>query len=328
MADVAALLGDAVSPEHVLTGDAISDDYTHDEALTATPVAPASRSCARRPPPRSPPSLRVADEHGVPVTARGSGTGLSGACDPARRRHRRVVRAHEPRSSRSTPRTTSRSCSPASRSTSSTRRPPPHGLVYPVFPGEYSASLGGNVATNAGGMRAVKYGVTRHQVLGLEAVLADRRGDPHRRQVREGDDRLRPHAARSSAPRARSRSSPRRRCKLYPRPRAPGDGARAVRRRSTRSPRAVPRIVASGVGPLILEYIDTADDGGDRPRTSASTSASPTRSRSRALAYLVVVLESTHADRLDEDVAGARPSSSPSSARSTCTCCRRAPARS
>ena len=48
----------------------------------------------------------------------------------------------------------------------------PHGLVYPVFPGEYSASLGGNVATNAGGMRAVKYGVTRHQVLGLEAVLA------------------------------------------------------------------------------------------------------------------------------------------------------------
>ena len=47
-----------------------------------------------------------------------------------------------------------------------------HGLVYPVFPGEYSASLGGNVATNAGGMRAVKYGVTRHQVLGLEAVLA------------------------------------------------------------------------------------------------------------------------------------------------------------
>ena len=47
-----------------------------------------------------------------------------------------------------------------------------HDLIYPVFPGEYSASLGGNIATNAGGMRAVKYGVTRHQVLGLEAVLA------------------------------------------------------------------------------------------------------------------------------------------------------------
>src|SRR4029450_240765 len=46
------------------------------------------------------------------------------------------------------------------------------GLLYPVFPGENSATLGGNVATNAGGMRAVKYGVTRHHVLGLEAVLA------------------------------------------------------------------------------------------------------------------------------------------------------------
>src|SRR5690606_35802590 len=46
-----------------------------------------------------------------------------------------------------------------------------HGLVYEVFPGENSASLGGNVATNAGGMRAVKYGVTRHNVLGIEAVL-------------------------------------------------------------------------------------------------------------------------------------------------------------
>ena len=43
--------------------------------------------------------------------------------------------------------------------------------MYPVYPGEYSASLGGNVATNAGGMRAVKYGVTRHHVIGLEAVL-------------------------------------------------------------------------------------------------------------------------------------------------------------
>ena len=40
-----------------------------------------------------------------------------------------------------------------------------------MFPGEQSASLGGNVATNAGGMRAVSYGVTRHHVLGLEAVL-------------------------------------------------------------------------------------------------------------------------------------------------------------
>lgn len=45
------------------------------------------------------------------------------------------------------------------------------GLYYPVYPGEKSAFIGGNVATNAGGMRAVKYGVTRSFVQGLEAVL-------------------------------------------------------------------------------------------------------------------------------------------------------------
>ncbi len=47
------------------------------------------------------------------------------------------------------------------------------GLHYPVYPGELSGSIGGNVNTNAGGMRAVRHGVTRHHVLGLELVLAD-----------------------------------------------------------------------------------------------------------------------------------------------------------
>src|SRR5258707_13554696 len=45
------------------------------------------------------------------------------------------------------------------------------GLTYPVYPGELSGSLGGNVATNAGGMRAIRYGVTPHHLLGLTAVL-------------------------------------------------------------------------------------------------------------------------------------------------------------
>lgn len=47
------------------------------------------------------------------------------------------------------------------------------GLFYPPDPGEKRASIGGNIATNAGGMRAVKYGVTRDYVMGLELVLAD-----------------------------------------------------------------------------------------------------------------------------------------------------------
>lgn len=47
------------------------------------------------------------------------------------------------------------------------------GLFYPPDPGEKKASIGGNISTNAGGMRAVKYGVTRDYVLGLELVLAN-----------------------------------------------------------------------------------------------------------------------------------------------------------
>lgn len=48
-------------------------------------------------------------------------------------------------------------------------------LFYAPDPGEKTATIGGNVSTNAGGMRAVKYGVTRDFVLGLEAVLPDGR---------------------------------------------------------------------------------------------------------------------------------------------------------
>ncbi len=45
------------------------------------------------------------------------------------------------------------------------------GLFYPPDPGEKTATIGGNINTNAGGMRAVKYGVTRDYVRGLEVVL-------------------------------------------------------------------------------------------------------------------------------------------------------------
>jgi glycolate oxidase len=46
-----------------------------------------------------------------------------------------------------------------------------NGFFYPPDPGEKSATIGGNISTNAGGMRAVKYGVTRDYVRGLTVVL-------------------------------------------------------------------------------------------------------------------------------------------------------------
>ena len=168
-----------------------------------------------------------------------------------------------------------------------------------MFPGESSASLGGNVATNAGGMRAVKYGVTRHQVLGLEAVLGTgeviRTGGKFVKATTgydltqlivgsEGTLALVTEAIAAALSPTRVR----------------GDRARAVRipRRGdrARSPRSSRAASA-------------------RCSSSTSTSSRWTRSRNnygvelgvdaavkaQTLAYLVVVLEDRRDDRLDED---------------------------
>ncbi|HEY8072659.1 MAG TPA: FAD-binding oxidoreductase, partial [Labilithrix sp.] len=49
----------------------------------------------------------------------------------------------------------------------------PHGLTWPVdFASKGSSTVGGNIATNAGGVRVIRWGLTRQWVLGLEVVLA------------------------------------------------------------------------------------------------------------------------------------------------------------
>ena len=129
-----------------------------------------------------------------------------------------------------------------------------HGLVYPVFPGESSASLGGNVATNAGGMRAIKYGVTRHHVLGLEAVLAN--GDVIRTggkfvKTSTGYDLTQLLIGSEGTLALVTEAT----LKLHPRlPHAATVLAPFTTLDEVTA--AVPRIVASGIGPLILEYVD------------------------------------------------------------------------
>jgi glycolate oxidase len=65
---------------------------------------------------------------------------------------------------------------------------------------------------------------------------------------------------------------------------------------------AVPRIVASGVGPLILEYIDLLTMSAITGHVGLDLGI-PAEVQEQALAYLVVVVENTHADRLEDDVA-------------------------
>ena len=298
MADVVEVLKGVVDPEHVLSGDQVNDDYTHDEALTAAPVRPAAVvrvGCTDD----VAAVLRVADEHEIPVTARGSGTGLSGAATPVDggivvsfERMSAILEIDEANHTATVqPGVTLDQLDAELRT---------HGLVYPVFPGEYSASLGGNVSTNAGGMRAVKYGVTRHQVLGLEAVLPGgeviRTGGKYVKATTGYD--LTQLITGSEGTLALVTEAT---LKLYPRP----EHAATILAPFPTLPdvtAAVPRIVASGLGPVILEYIDVLT-------MAATTSAYglelgvPQEIRDTALAYLVVVMENTHADRLDQDVA-------------------------
>ncbi|MBK9178020.1 MAG: FAD-binding oxidoreductase [Acidimicrobiales bacterium] len=297
MAGTAQLLIDIVGDANVLTDGEIADDYTHDEALTAEHRAPAA---VVKPASTAEVAavLRVANELGVPVTARGSGTGLSGACVAA---PGGLLLSLERMSSILEVDTENHVAvvQPGVTLDELDDAIAPHGLVYPVYPGENSASLGGNVATNAGGMRAVKHGVTRHHVLGLEAVLAT--GEVIRAGGRfvkatSGYDLTQLLIGSEGTLAVVTEIT----LKLHPRL-AHQATVLAPFRTLGEVTAAVPRIVDSAVQPLILEYVDqlamaatTADVGLDL--------GIPEEVRDAALAYLFVVVEGSRADRLDEDV--------------------------
>ena len=298
MVDMAEVLAGTVADEHLLLTLGEPPESISDEALTADPVLPGA---VVRPGATAEVAavLRVADAHGIPVTARGSGTGLSGACTPVEggivvsfERMKQVLEIDTENHMAVV--------QPGVTLAELDEQLAAHDLVYPVFPGEYSASLGGNVNTNAGGMRAVKYGVTRHHVIGLEVVLAS--GDVIRTggkvvKATTGYDLTQLILGSEGTLALVTEAT----LKLYPRqhhaatvlvPFATLDGVAG----------AVPKIVASGVGPLILEYIDlltmsviTASAGLDL--------GIPEEVKATALAYLVVVIEGTTEDRVDADVA-------------------------
>lgn len=116
--------------------------------------------------------LREAHRRGVPVTPRGAGTNLVGSTVPADggivldfTRMNRILELDRD--------TMTVTVEPGILLEDLQRYVENEGLFYPPDPGEKASTIGGNISTNAGGMRAVKYGVTRDYVRGLEVVLAD-----------------------------------------------------------------------------------------------------------------------------------------------------------
>ena len=161
-------LTSVVGSEHVLVGDAILEDYAHDElgetrAFPDVVVEPDSTEAISA-------IMRYAYERNLPVTTRGSGTGLCGACVPihggillSTARLNRILEIDTDN--------LMATVEPGVILLDFQETVEKLGFLYAPDPGEKSATIGGNVATNAGGMRAVKYGVTRDHVTGLEVVL-------------------------------------------------------------------------------------------------------------------------------------------------------------
>ncbi|WP_232535275.1 FAD-binding oxidoreductase [Nocardia terpenica] len=116
--------------------------------------------------------LRWASEHRVPVIPRGAGTGLSGgatAQDGAL-----LLSTERMRTITVDPVTRTAVVQPGLLNADVKRAVAEHGLWYPPDPSSFEiCSIGGNAATNAGGLCCVKYGVTTDYVLGMEVVLAD-----------------------------------------------------------------------------------------------------------------------------------------------------------
>ena len=117
--------------------------------------------------------LRFANRHGIPVTPRGAGFGYVGGCVPLRGgivlSLERMQRIKEINAADFVA-VVEAGVVTATLQDAVERR----GLFYPPDPASRAESfIGGNIATNAGGPRCLKYGVTRDYVLGLQAVLAD-----------------------------------------------------------------------------------------------------------------------------------------------------------
>ncbi|OON86712.1 2-hydroxy-acid oxidase [Oribacterium sp. C9] len=157
-----------IAPGRVLTGEDIGDDYTHDESIFYGKHMPdvvvrveTNEEISE--------IVKLCYENNVPFVPRGAGTGLSAGCvaeaggviidmtkmnkilgyDP----DNFVVRVQSGI-------TVQELCDDCEK----------HGFAYMGEPGEMMATIGGNISTNAGGMKAVKYGTTRDQVLAMTVI--------------------------------------------------------------------------------------------------------------------------------------------------------------
>lgn len=161
---------ESILPGRVFSGGNVSSDYEHDEMTIYGLYAPEAVFLAQNTDEISA-VLRYCCQKGIAVTPRGAGTGLCGGCVAVRggivlstERMKRVLEVDE--------KNMTATVEPGVLLMEFPKALEGTGLFYPPDPGEKTATMGGNAMTNAGGMRAVRYGVTRDYVLGMEVVLS------------------------------------------------------------------------------------------------------------------------------------------------------------
>jgi len=167
-------LGAELPSGRLLTDADVVEAYRRDEARLVDPGHPLGVVLARDVADVQT-TLRWATRHRVPVVARGAGTGLSGGASAidgcivlSLAKMDAIVELNAGDQLAVV--------EPGVINGDLQKAAAEHGLMFAPDPASFEIStIGGNVATNAGGLRCVKYGVTREAVLGLEVVLADGR---------------------------------------------------------------------------------------------------------------------------------------------------------
>jgi len=158
-----------VGKDNIFSGANVSEDYHKDELKTIIKAphcvlkVESAKDISK--------IMTYANEKKIPVTVRGSGTGLVGSCVAVSggimldmTKMDKIIELDE--------KNMTLTLEPGVLLMNIYEYVEPKGFFYAPDPGEKSATIGGNISTNAGGMRAVKYGVTRDWIMGLEVVLA------------------------------------------------------------------------------------------------------------------------------------------------------------
>ena len=181
--DFEALLG----PENVFSSEADRQSYSYDSAVLA-PVVPSlvvrPTTCEQLGQ-----CVKKLYDNGIPMTVRGAGTNLSGGVIPdapdtvviLTNGLNRILEINE--------NDLYAVVEPGVITAQFAAAVEKRGLFYPPDPGSQSVStIGGNIAENAGGLRGLKYGVTKDYVMGVE--FFDGRGGQERFPYRQVRDRL------------------------------------------------------------------------------------------------------------------------------------------